>query len=98
VSYVVAKCAIIRNASTGQAIRWVEAGYSAGSAHSTVADAFDAITTNRPYKKKKTVEEAIQEIKRCSGTQFDPVVVGAFLLSFEKGNIITTGTHKFPAP
>lgn len=63
-----------------------------------VADAFDAITTNRPYKKKKTVEEAIQEIKRCSGTQFDPVVVGAFLLAYEKGNIITTGTHKFPAP
>jgi HD-GYP domain-containing protein (c-di-GMP phosphodiesterase class II) len=62
-----------------------------------VADAFDAITTNRPYKKKKTIEEAIQEIKRCSGTQFDPVVVGAFLLAFEKGNIITTGTHKFPA-
>ena len=62
-----------------------------------VADAFDAITTNRPYKKKKTIEEAIQEIKRCSGTQFDPVVVGAFLLAFEKGNIITTGTHKFPS-
>ena len=56
----------------------------------TVADAFDAITTNRPYKKKKTVEEALTEIKRCSGTQFDPVVVSAFLLAYEKGNIITT--------
>ncbi len=62
----------------------------------SVADAFDAITSNRPYKKKKSVEDAIQEIKRCSGTQFDPVVVGAFLLAFEKGNIITTGNHKFP--
>ena len=53
-----------------------------------VADAFDAITTDRPYKKKKKIEEAIQELKRCSGTQFDPVIVSAFLLAYEKGNII----------
>ncbi len=60
----------------------------------SVADAFDAITTDRPYKKKKKVEEAIQEIKRCSGTQFDPVIVSAFLLAYEKGNIIaTTNQH-----
>ncbi|MFA6321013.1 MAG: HD domain-containing phosphohydrolase [Candidatus Omnitrophota bacterium] len=54
-----------------------------------VADAFDAITTDRPYKKKKNIEDAIQEIKRCSGTQFDPVIVSAFLLAYEKGNVIT---------
>ena len=60
-----------------------------------VADAFDAITTNRPYKKKRSVEEAIQEIKRCSGTQFDPVIVSAFLLAYEKGNIITNGKNCF---
>ena len=53
-----------------------------------VADAFDAITSNRPYRKKRTIEEAIQEIKRNSGTQFDPVVVSAFLLAFEKGKVI----------
>ena len=53
-----------------------------------VADAFDAITTNRPYKKKKSIEDAIAELKRCSGSQFDPVVVSAFLLAFEKGNIL----------
>jgi len=58
-----------------------------------VADAFDAITTNRPYKKKKSIEEALQEIKRCSGTQFDPVIVSAFLLAYEKGNIIAKGNH-----
>lgn len=62
-----------------------------------VADAFDAITTNRPYKKKKSIEEAISELKRCSGTQFDPVVVSAFLLAYEKGNIITSGPHSSPA-
>ncbi len=53
-----------------------------------VADAFDAITTERPYKKKKTIEDALKELKRCSGTQFDPVIVSAFLLAYEKGNII----------
>ncbi len=54
-----------------------------------VADAFDAITTDRPYKKRKQIEDALQEIKRCSGSQFDPVIVSAFLLAYEKGNIIT---------
>ena len=62
----------------------------------SVADAFDAITTNRPYKKKKSVEEALHEIKRCSGSQFDPVIVSAFLLAYEKGNIITTGDQGSP--
>ena len=52
-----------------------------------VADAFDAMTTNRPYRKKRAVEEAIAELKRCSGTQFDPIIVSAFLLAYEKGKI-----------
>jgi HD-GYP domain-containing protein (c-di-GMP phosphodiesterase class II) len=59
----------------------------------SVADAFDAMTTNRPYRKKRTAEEAVQELKRCSGTQFDPIIVSAFLLAFEKGNILTNGSH-----
>lgn len=54
-----------------------------------VADAFDAITTNRPYRKKKRIEEAVQELKRCAGQQFDPIIVSAFLLAYEKGNIVT---------
>jgi putative nucleotidyltransferase with HDIG domain len=58
-----------------------------------VADAFDAITSDRPYRKKKDIELAIQEIKRNSGTQFDPLIVSAFLLAYEKGNILTTN-HK----
>ena len=60
----------------------------------SVADAFDAITTNRPYKKKKTVEEALFELKRCSGAQFDPVIVSAFLLAYEKGKILSNGTDQ----
>lgn len=53
-----------------------------------VADAFDAMTTTRPYRKKKLVEEAIQELKAKSGTQFDPIIVSAFLLAYQKGNIL----------
>ena len=59
-----------------------------------VADAFDAMTTNRPYRKKKTVEEAIQELKAKSGTQFDPIIVSAFLLAYEKGNILNNHSSK----
>jgi HD-GYP domain-containing protein (c-di-GMP phosphodiesterase class II) len=44
-----------------------------------VADAFDAMTSDRPYRSAIPVEAAWQEIKRCSGTQFDPVVVSAFI-------------------
>jgi putative nucleotidyltransferase with HDIG domain len=44
-----------------------------------VADAMDAITSDRPYRKAKNFDEARQEILRCSGTQFDPNVVEVFL-------------------
>ncbi|MDH4231520.1 MAG: HD domain-containing protein [Nitrospirota bacterium] len=45
----------------------------------SVADTFDALTSDRPYRRKHTKEEAVREIMRCSGTQFDPAVVEAFL-------------------
>lgn len=44
-----------------------------------VADAFDAMTNERVYKEKYDIEVAVTEIKRCSGAQFDPKVVEAFL-------------------
>ena len=44
-----------------------------------VVDAFDAIVSDRPYRKGRTVEWAREEIQRCSGTQFDPGAVAAFL-------------------
>jgi len=44
-----------------------------------VADAMDAITSDRPYRKARSFEAAREEIQRCAGTQFDPNVVDVFL-------------------
>ena len=52
-----------------------------------VADSYDAITSNRPYRERRHKSEAVEEIKRCAGTQFDPAVVCAFLRSVEKQRI-----------
>ncbi|MBK1809751.1 diguanylate cyclase [Clostridium sp. YIM B02505] len=45
----------------------------------TVVDSFDAMTSNRPYSKRKTHREAIEELKNCSGTQFDPHIAQVFI-------------------
>jgi diguanylate cyclase (GGDEF)-like protein/putative nucleotidyltransferase with HDIG domain len=45
----------------------------------TIADCFDAMTTTRPYQKAKEINEALEEIIRCSGTQFDPELVQPFI-------------------
>ncbi len=44
-----------------------------------VADALDAITSDRPYRKARSFDTAREEVLRCSGTQFDPAVVEVFL-------------------
>ncbi len=48
-----------------------------------VADAFDAMTSDRPYRKMMPRDSAVKEIERCSGSQFDPAVVRAFLIWVE---------------
>jgi HD-GYP domain-containing protein (c-di-GMP phosphodiesterase class II) len=50
----------------------------------TIADAFDAMTSDRPYRKALTPEMARAEVLRHSGTQFDPKVVQAFLLIYDR--------------
>lgn len=45
----------------------------------SVADSFDAMTSNRPYSIRKNYEEAIKELERCSRTQFDPKIVQEFI-------------------
>jgi len=44
-----------------------------------IADSYDAMTSNRPYRKAMSNDEALEEIKRCSGTMFDPKLVPHFL-------------------
>jgi len=52
-----------------------------------VADTYDAMTTDRPYRKALEKEAAIEELKKCSGTQFDSEVVEAFIQAYQKGEI-----------
>ena len=52
-----------------------------------VADTFDAMTTDRPYRRRRNEEEAVEEIRRCIGTQFDEEVAQAFLRAHEAGEI-----------
>jgi putative two-component system response regulator len=68
--------------------RWDGAGYPKGLAGDAiplvgrivaVADVFDALTHDRPYKSAWPVEQAVAEIKHGAGSQFDPSVVAAFL-------------------
>ncbi|MBC8089999.1 MAG: response regulator [Phycisphaerae bacterium] len=50
-----------------------------------VADSFDAMTSGRPYRAGMSVEYALSELHRCSGTQFDPVCVNAFERALQAG-------------
>lgn len=66
-----------------------------------VADSFDAITSDRPYRRASSFESGLQIIRGCSGTQFDPLVVTAFLSipketwpSIAKDHLQRTSQHK----
>jgi HD-GYP domain-containing protein (c-di-GMP phosphodiesterase class II) len=48
-----------------------------------VCDAFDAMTSPRPYRARRSEPEAIAELRRCAGTQFDPAVVACFVAALE---------------
>ena len=51
-----------------------------------VCDTYDAIVTDRSYRAGRTPEEAIAELRRCAGTQFDPRVVSAATAALERLN------------
>ena len=53
----------------------------------TIADAYDAITSERSYKAAMSHEDAVEEILRCSGTQFDPSIVDVFVAMSASKNI-----------
>lgn len=57
-----------------------------GARFVAVAESFVAIISDRRYRRGRSVEEAVAELRRCSGAQFDPIVVTAFLGSLA-GNV-----------
>jgi putative nucleotidyltransferase with HDIG domain len=82
--------------------RWDGAGYPRGLAGQDVplgarifmiADTFDAITSVRPYKAAIPAEEALAEILRNSGTQFDPAAVKAFLIVYQQRFVGSDGSR-----
>jgi|LSQX01.3.fsa_nt_gb diguanylate cyclase (GGDEF)-like protein/PAS domain S-box-containing protein len=52
-----------------------------------VADSFDAMTNARPYQKAINIEDALLELKKCSGTQFDPQIVDLFIRILTDGDV-----------
>jgi HD-GYP domain-containing protein (c-di-GMP phosphodiesterase class II) len=74
--------------------RWDGAGYPTnrigaevpeGARLLAVVDAFDAMTSTRPYRRAMPMFHALSEIERCSGTQFDPEIANAFLKAWNAG-------------
>jgi response regulator RpfG family c-di-GMP phosphodiesterase len=68
--------------------RWDGRGYPDGIAGESlspltqimsVADAYDAMTSERPYRRARSVDEALKELARCKGTQFSPHIVDEFV-------------------
>lgn len=58
-----------------------------------VADTFDAMTSTRCYRNRLDIDVAREELRRCSGTQFDPEIVSAFLAMLDKGLISALQTE-----
>jgi HD-GYP domain-containing protein (c-di-GMP phosphodiesterase class II) len=52
-----------------------------------VVDAFDAMTSERPYRAALATDAALAEIDRCAGSQFDPVITSVFLEAYSAGEI-----------
>ena len=49
----------------------------------SIADAYDAMTSDRPYRKAMSHEAAVAELRRCAGSQFDPALVELFIASWQ---------------
>jgi putative nucleotidyltransferase with HDIG domain len=73
--------------------RWDGKGYPAQLAGKSIpqeacivglADAWDAMTSDRPYRRALSVDEAAAEVRHCRGTQFSPQVVDAFFAAFRR--------------
>ena len=76
--------------------RWDGNGYPSGKSGEeipiearvlAVADAFDAMTSDRPYRRALSREQALAEVERCAGTQFDPEIARVFLEVFAEAEL-----------
>jgi HD-GYP domain-containing protein (c-di-GMP phosphodiesterase class II) len=76
--------------------RWDGAGYPTGRAGKdiplearilAVADAYDAMTSARPYRRPFSAERALEEIESCAGTQFDPAIAAVFIEACAAGRL-----------
>jgi HD-GYP domain-containing protein (c-di-GMP phosphodiesterase class II) len=76
--------------------RWDGAGYPTGRAGDqiplearvlAVADAYDAMTSTRPYRRALSPERALEEIESCAGTQFDPAIAALFVEAWSAGRL-----------
>ena len=63
----------------------------------SVADAFDSMTSTRSYRGARSVEEAIAELRKCSGMQFDPVLVDAFIAALTRERWESQATGQPPS-
>ncbi len=87
--------------------RWDGHGYPSGRAGNeipiearvlAVADAYDAMTSDRPYRRALSQVRAISELERCAGTQFDPDVVAVFAEAWRQGGFeLPTGITRAAA-
>lgn len=59
-----------------------------------VADSFDTMTTDRPYRQALSIDFALEELRKCTGTQFCPVAVDAFMSGFKINSLKTPGMMK----
>ena len=76
--------------------RWDGGGYPSGRAGAeipeegrllSVADAFDAMTSTRPYRRPLPAARALEEVERCAGSQFDPRLADAFLAAWGSADL-----------
>jgi HD-GYP domain-containing protein (c-di-GMP phosphodiesterase class II) len=81
--------------------RWDGTGYPSGRAGEeiplearvlAVADAFDAMTSDRPYRRALSHGEALAEVERCAGTQFDPAIARLFLELFAEPELASAAS------
>jgi HD-GYP domain-containing protein (c-di-GMP phosphodiesterase class II) len=85
---------------------WDGGGYPSGRAGSAipldarilgVVDSYDAMTSDRPYRAALSAEQAVAEVDRCAGTQFDPEIAYAFLDAWESGAFLVTAEPRAAA-